>query len=206
MWKHFSILWSGKKKSVNIECFYLFLIFFISVSCMGAGTLFAKDQATPVEMTVLSEEEVYTHSFQVRLKIRFLDAAYYNDDLYASYHLMDSDSGAVILFENPRIKVPKPSAEGFSEVETDVSLEEFDKDQKLTVQFDIVDQRNAFWFSDKMENMHMPEVRYVNDRWKEILAGLKKEILDAPVIFGINMITACIFIVIAGMVKRKRII
>ncbi len=206
MWKHFNILWSGKRKSVSIWSFYLFLIFFMFVSCMGATSLFAKDQAAPVEMKMLSEEEVYTRSFHVKLKVRFLDAAYYNDNLHVSYHLMDSETGADIQYENLRIKVPEPSADGFSEVETDVSLDEFDKDQKLTLQFDIVDQENAFWFSDKMENMRMPEVRYVNDRWKGILAGLKKEVLDAPVIFGINMITACIFIAIAGMVKRKRII
>ena len=138
--------------------------------------------------------------------MRFRDSAYYHDGLYVSYHLMDPKSGDFIQFENARIKVPQPSNHVSAEVETDISLDGFDEYQRLILQFDLVDESNAFWLSNKEQNMQMPEVIYINDVWKGMASKVKNEIVNAPVIFGINIMITCVFVAIAEMIKRKKII
>lgn len=207
MWKHFNISWNRRKKRkhVNIGKLFQLIVFFAAVFCMGTRIFFAEEKIIPLEMIVLSEQEVYTQNFHVKLKISFKEIAYYNDSLYVSYHLVDPETKDIIQFENPRIQVPKPSDEGLAEVETDVSLEDFKRDQNLMLQFDIVDEANAFWFSSEIENFQIPEVIYMDDTWQRIRSGINKEIMDAPVIFGINVMSACICIVIIIVIKNKRI-
>lgn len=201
MWKHFNILWKKMKRGSEINggiffpCYLFFICFFILFS-LDSGEFYAANKSVPVEMVVHSDNKFYTKDYHVKLEILFGDMNYYNEDLFASYHLIDSKTRKNIQFENQRIRIPNPLGDNSVEVDVDLNLENMERYKELTVQFDIVDEKNVFWFSEQIVGFQMPEIRFIDDVWLGIVSEVKNEIVNSPIIFGINILITCIFIII----------
>lgn len=96
-------------------------------------------------------EVMQTQSWKLRytaqIKVHFSAQSLYNENIYLSYHVYD-EQGHDIQFENHREPF-QIDEQGTASIELDVDVSEIaKKNQQLTVQYDLVDEENLFWFSD----------------------------------------------------------
>lgn len=203
MWKCLNTLWNKKtrRRCFNSGRFILAFSLSIVFVCIAPDVLLTAKKIVPVEMIVQGEHEFYLRDFCVKVKVEFRETNYYNDKLYISYHLVDPKTGDTIRYENPRVKVPLLSEDNSVEAEIQLSLEDFDEYQEMKAQIDIVDETNEFWFSNAIEDFQMPEVLYKDNIWKGTVEGIKNEVKDAPIIFGINVFVTCICVM--GIIFHK---
>ncbi len=137
-----NILWNriSWRRIVNhICCICLFLV----ICCTSA--LAASPQAL-IETSVMTYSET---GFAVDVMVKFDDMSLYNDQVYLSYHIVD-ENGEEILFENQRIPVNLEAP--FMTMYVDCAgLEELAGRDSAIIQFDLVDQKNIYWFSQKTD-------------------------------------------------------
>lgn len=127
------------KTAEHICCVCLFLV----VCCAFAR---ADGNQVTIETGAMTYSEV---GFAVDVTVKFEDMSLYNDQVYLSYHIVDEDGGE-LLFENQRIPVNLEAA--FATIYVDcANLEELADRETAVIQFDLVDQKNIYWFSQKMD-------------------------------------------------------
>lgn len=81
-----------------------------------------------------------------KANISFSDPKYMNEELKFSYHVLDED-GNILQFENERYSISSDSLE--SEIEFSINIKEICYNlntSKIVLQFDIVDEKNSFWY------------------------------------------------------------
>ena len=126
-----------KKWSVALICVIAFLVQPVLAATPGVIV-------TPKEQTYTSE------GIQVELVLEFVDTELYHEEIYMSYHILDM-SGDMLYREGQRIPIP-PMQDGVSYVNFSVAcanIPEISEEEKVEIQFDIVDQKNSYWFLDK---------------------------------------------------------
>uniref|UniRef100_UPI00286F52A7 hypothetical protein n=1 Tax=Anaerosporobacter sp. TaxID=1872529 RepID=UPI00286F52A7 len=128
-----------------------------------------------------------------------------NEYTYLSYHLYDK-TGDVILYENERIPI-NLDKQGEMLTVISINLKTIsNKDIKkgVVIQFDIVDEEKAYWFSnDASIGLDASSITFQNNYLKRVGLEIKKEILDNQIVFFINIL-CCFSVVVAILVIRKK--
>lgn len=126
-----------KKWSVALICIIVF-----SVQTVVA--------ATSGVIVIPKEQEYTSEGIQVELSLEFMDPALYHEELYMSYHILDM-SGNMLYQEGQRIPIP-PIHDGMGDISFSVAcanIPEISGEEQVQIQFDIVDQKNSYWFLDR---------------------------------------------------------
>lgn len=161
---------------------------------------------TDYAVEMISDHEVlYGEDAAVEVSVLFHDKTYYNSQVYLSYHLKDKE-GNMVCFENERYALPiDENTQALVTVNPNISDSSITSENKLYLQFDLVDQENLFWFSQR-EDISFGGITVP---WNIKGTGvdffrLSREILNNPIIFTINI---AVFIAFSGAVvyiARKR--
>ena len=106
--------------------------------------------ATESGVTITPDTQTYTSDGMiVPITISFSDMGLYNEEVYFSYHVLAED-GSILRYENERI--PLSLENGVARLEVYIpcaSFPELEAVELARIQFDLVDQRNVYWFSDR---------------------------------------------------------
>ncbi|MFD1179402.1 hypothetical protein ACFQ3W_24335 [Paenibacillus puldeungensis] len=108
---------------------------------------FASVDASPdVRIAVINKEEQSLPSFTTTVQALFINESLYNDQVYLSYHVID-DENNMLLFEGERVPL-KNIDNNLYYAEMNVNLGNISVNKNhLKVSFDLIDEKNAFWFS-----------------------------------------------------------
>ncbi len=140
----------------------------------------------------------------VQLDVIFHDMRWYNDELYLSYHIYDK-KGELLAFEGERIKIeigPGDEVRGFPVALDLADFPETEKELDAVIAFDIVDQKNAFWFSMNSEvNFQAASVIY-NGHFPSRARSVVIKALHRPLILAVNLL-ACMLLGIGCYLYRK---
>ncbi len=186
--------------SFLLSCFLLWSFLF-------PATAFAEaEENFDVKISVLSEKEVYEKEFLVEVQVMFYNQDFYHDGIFLSYHTFcENENGTVdvIEFENQRVKVVLDER-GSAAVILQMVFKELKKGEYI--EFDLVDESNAFWFSynnaikfktDRIELFDRPVYKHI--------VRLREAIESETVMFTINFIVFTGIIGIYAYVRKKRI-
>lgn len=94
-------------------------------------------------------DPVYTaQGLKTTVLTTFYDQTLYNDQVYLSYHILDSD-GETLVAENQRLplRLNKSGLASTTVIVNCANLPELSGKETAQIQFDLVDEKNAFWFS-----------------------------------------------------------
>lgn len=151
-------------------------------------------------------EAVYGEETAVEILVTFHDRSYYNSQVYLSYHLEDKE-GNTVQYENERYPLTvNENAQATVTVLLDydsISLPTSEKE--LFLRFDLVDQENLFWFSQREDiSFAGTTVPWSIKGVRVFFLELRDEIRSSPLIFMLNLVA---FIGFAGMalyIRAKR--
>lgn len=156
---------------------------FLSVNCIVADGI---EKSVDVEIQVSDEVKYTDVGVDVPVDIFFNNISYFNDQVYLSYHIFDTDGNPVIS-ENERIKIDINDAGHYRTVlRIDLSMaESIELRENLCLNFDIVDEKNAYWFSTKEDLVFQTVTIGFN---KTMQQKLVEEIRNSKLIFLGNIL------------------
>lgn len=196
-----------KKINVIINTLFISILF---VAVLSNGNMCYANKVMPVaEIEVLSEKETADNVFIADVRVKFNDLSKYNDAIYLSYHISDSPeyvkSPERGIFENERFNVVlNENNSATLKIQLDCSRLDY---SDVYVQFDLVDQNNAYWFSLAESNFISCDFIHVyNKGIKAFAKRMSNEISNNLFIFILNCIAVIITIVIIIYIKKKRIL
>lgn len=191
-----------KKWAVIILSYFLILNFLPSVSA-GADTEGNPD----VKIFVLSEKEVYEKEFAAEVQVVFYNQNFYNDKVFLSYHvLQEKEDGTteVLQFENQRITLVLDES-GTASVTLQVALEK-QKEKGIYIEFDLVDENNAFWFSyEEAIDLETDTIEVFDRPAYKHIVRLGQAIRNEIGIFTINLIVFVGVIFVYAYVRKKKV-
>jgi hypothetical protein len=172
----------------------LLLIFFVMVLVIPVSA----SEKAGATIKLLSENKVFSPRFETEIKIEFLDKNLYNKDVFVSYHVYDEKNNE-LLFEGLRLPIKvdesynakvKFSFDLSKAINIDssqgIDLKKYDY---LKIKFDMVDQKNIYWFSlNKNIKFNTCEVVYENKFFKKFGYVYQKAIEKHPIIFIVNLV------------------
>lgn len=207
MLRHLNTLLKEKDKKLRHSILnYLAPVLPLCVCLIPSATVCA-DQARAVEIIVDADLNMYDTQSQLYGEICFNDIAYYNESLYLSYHIVDAENEEMIQFENERVWISAPNDKGIVDVAMEIVIDDKYKDKKLIIQLDVVDTLNQYWLSDAGENiLFSPTIYYENNYEKRIVQALLNEIVDGPIVLGINCIFFFFFIGVGLYIKKNKVL
>ncbi len=138
-------------KSVRMLSVTLVAILLFALMPLTAAS--AEDGSPDVEVLLdgsVDTSQTSDQTIAVQLDIIFHNMDWYNDQLYLSYHIYDSE-GELLLFEGRRTLIENGAGGEIRSFPLVLNLADFaeTKDKKeAVVTFDIVDEKNSIWFSD----------------------------------------------------------
>ncbi len=173
----------------------LLAVLFMLVGSLSIGSIhaFGAEETPDVEI-LLEEVHLTDEDIQAALEICFSNLKYYNEHVYLSYHIFDSQ-GNLVIGENERVKIELNAGQRQS-VSLQIDMGDakiLAPDEKLYVEFDIVDEKNAFWYSTSNE-MIFRTARI--DFSRSVLQKVADEIQGNAIIFAINII---VFILVCSL-------
>lgn len=173
------------------------LLIFFSVLMFIHTSVFA-DSNNDVIINVTSAKETYSVQFNVDLKIQFINKELYNEKIYLAYHLYDRNNNE-LLWEGQRFPI-RLNDNGVGEVNINADLSTGLKPLKAEyalIKFDLVDEKNTYWFSTNPEvKMMTDDIVYTDDYMKKFISSLISPVAENPFTFGVNIIffLLCIFL------------
>ncbi|GGG63341.1 hypothetical protein [Paenibacillus radicis (ex Gao et al. 2016)] len=166
--------------------------------------------ATPsedVNIIVNSEKDQYSKMFDVDLTVQFNKEELYNDQVYLAYHLYDINNKE-ILWEGQRFPI-SVNDKGISYVKQTINLESglsSLKDNYVKVVFDLVDEKNTYWFSlNPKVKVSSEVIIFNNDYFKKFVGTLKLSFTNHPVIFSVNAAFFVLFIFFFFRIRRSEL-
>ena len=182
------------KRSLIVGIMFCFICFLFIKTAEAAAQY-------DVRIELETDELVYENCFQSQVNIYFDDLSYYNDSLFLSYHITD-DEGKMLQFENERfpIKIENGSCKIDLTFNLDMLNKKLKKD-KYIINFDIVDVKNTFWFSQDKISMFVKNIQVKNSWIKANFANNFKAIKTHKLIFLINI---SFFIAILLLFKKLK--
>lgn len=171
-------------------------------------TVQAEADARPVriELTADFPGEIKQNRLEGNVTVFFGDASYYHEQVKLSWHIYDADGG-LLAYENARIALP-PLENGQCVVPVSIDLNHsaaLSGAKDYTVRFDLVDERNAFWFSEREQfDFRTAEAVYHYRFLSEVadtFSGAAKN--QMPLLF-LNVVMAVCAVVVAVVLWRKK--
>ena len=121
--------------------------------------------AAAPQVTIEVNDAVYTEAaLLVDATVSFTDTSLYNEQIYLSYHVLD-ENGEMLVAENQRLPVSldKGYAAHMAVTIYYETLPSLSDPATAKIQFDLVDQKNAFWFALSPEvDFQTEEIVYDN--------------------------------------------
>lgn len=124
------------------------LLVILTMSLFLSFRAFAvEEQKAQVEMSV-SEPTVFEDSIAIDVTTVFNDMTLYNENVLLSFHLLD-ENGESLQFENERYPLVMDGNQSWQTVMLSKENCPADwEDKSLQIQFDLVDEKHSFWFSN----------------------------------------------------------
>ena len=185
------------------------IIIIFAVGILSATRMFVSaGSESDVSIIVNSDQEQYTKQLDVDVTVKFNKQELYNDQVYLSYHVYDSEHNE-ILWEGQRFPLSVDNL-GKGRLQTVINLKTgvvpLD-DKQLVVEFDLVDEMNLYWFSSTPHiSLSSDQITYVDSFLSKFRGTLVTSIDRHPVIFSINAIILMLFVCVLFVVKRKRLL
>lgn len=123
------------------------LAFFVAMLILCQTKAMAVEQP---QVTITTDATSYAQSqFFVDVTVVFFDEALYNEQVYLSYHILDSD-GEMLAFENQRLpmSLDEDGCAWMTVAIDAVAMPETANGPVARIQFDLVDEQNFYWFLD----------------------------------------------------------
>lgn len=152
-----------------------------------------------------SDREQYSNKFEAEIKINIPKKDLYNENVYLSYHIYD-ESGKEILWEGERYQLTEViDGKIVMQVAIDLSGESsLASVNKGNIKFDIVDEKNAYWFSTNPKiNLYSEDIIFDFSFWNNFTGNLTSSIVDNPLIFILNFLCFLLFIFSSIIIKRS---
>lgn len=184
------------------------LIFFILIflNAIGLSVFAGTTNISPdVIIAVINKEEQYSERFNLVVQAKFNNTKLYNDNVYMSYHVLDNKDN-LLFFEGQRLAlVPISNDLYYSDFSIDLSaIKELDGLQNAKINFDLIDEKNVYWFSKNNEvDMHTDIVVYRKDAFKAFYTSLFKAVKTSPSVFLVNVIFLVLFIKIVILIRKR---
>ena len=173
--------------------------------CSVSGAFQAASASPAVTITAEGSTTQVTKTFSVPLTIDFQDENLYHEQVYLSYHLYDGE-GNEIRFECDRLPIPAPEGT-LSHMTVAINLgkyEETAQQQMVKVQFDIVDERNAFWYANTGAlSLNADTITFENSLLKRMYLVPLQAIQKHPVIFAVNIAVLIGFVYFIFAARKK---
>lgn len=185
------------KHKFKISTLLMILFIIIGVVYIRPMGVCGADETPDVEIRLAEEAEFTDTSISVVLEIGFDNLEYYNEHVYLSYHIFDCENNMVIG-ENERIKIDlnEEQSQRIS-VKIDMSAAKaLEPSKKLYVEFDIVDEQNAYWFSGN-DSLSFQSDSVSFD--STIMQKIVTEIQSSKIIFAINAVAFVMLCSVVGV-------
>lgn len=185
----------------RIRKFFCVSAVILGIANFGSVLAMAAEAASDVSIQLVGEPCIEDSGMTVSVQVSFEDMSFYNDKVYLSYHILDEEGQAVIT-ENERIKIDMEQ-QTIQQLELEIDLsnaKSITGDDRLVIEFDIVDEKNAFWFSTN-ESMNFATIKVSSHR--TIGQKLLYEMSESKVIFGLNALVFVTSAVVAVYKKLK---
>lgn len=185
----------------------LFLSVYILSVIVPVKEIFAQEETQGQDVLIenLTYDKEYKAQFETKVRVRFLNKDYYNENLYLSYHVYAGDGETLLSYENQRISIQiEDNCEALMTVPIDLStILKQSKEEQLIVRFDIVDQENVYWFLDNANiNFETCSVYCTIDKGAAALRVLKSGVREHPIILTVNL--AFCLLSIAGLIYMRK--
>lgn len=191
------------KKVIHL-CILFLPIYFISI-ILPVKEISAQEEEKDVMIENLTYDIEYEAQFETKVRVRFLNRDYYNENLYLSYHIYTKDGKTLLSYENQRINIQADdNFEALMKVFIDLSdILKQTKEKEIMVQFDIVDQENVYWFLDNTNiKFDTFSVYCTIDKGAATLRTLKNGVSEHPIILITNLLFS--LFLIAGLVYVRK--
>ncbi|WP_053372211.1 hypothetical protein [Paenibacillus sp. FJAT-27812] len=177
--------------------FGLVSFYFVNVSA---------ETTNDVSITVNSEKEQYAKNLNVDLSINFNKKDLYNEKVFLSYHLYDKNNQE-LSWEGQRFPITI-NENGISNVNMSIDL--MSSKGSITdyaiVRFDLVDEKNVYWFSTNPEiKMTVDEIVFKNNYYKKMVSTIKKTITTSPITFSLNVLFFIVFIILIYKIRMSQL-
>jgi hypothetical protein len=158
----------------------------------------AEDVMNAVEIQVINKDKINSQKFNVIVKVHFYDVSLYNEEVYLSYHIYDL-SGNVVKFENERYHMTLDDNNDFIQ---NIVVDNID--DSCIVKFDIVDQKNIFWFLGN-ENIEkeFAEIKQERNMLTTALNNILYSIKEDIFLFLVNLLFFIMTIIILLSIKKE---
>lgn len=173
------------------------------VAGTGAMWVHGREESSDVEIRLVEDAQFSDTGIGVVLEICFNDLSYYNEQTYLSYHIFDYE-GNTVIGENERTKI-NLDEEQKQRISLQIDMNEAKSlvsDDNLFVTFDIVDEKNAYWFSD-YEKMDFRTEKI--DFHQSIMQKVIDEIRNSKLIFAINVLVFICFCVVVFALRSMNL-
>lgn len=186
------------KKLCGVIKIYFVLSVLLAFICI---TLQVRAENNSVQ--VLAEKEsIYSSEDTINVEIVFEENELYNEHIYLSYHVKNMQ-GDVLQYENSRYSIVLDE-DNTATVAVDINVNDIETENGvLLLEFDIVDEENLFWFSDRKDiNFQTSVVRCETKGIGRLIDSLKQEIENKPGAFLCNAIVFMVFVVIIFLILK----
>ncbi|MDR2409052.1 MAG: hypothetical protein LBE13_13190 [Bacteroidales bacterium] len=182
---------------IRTEFKILSLVIFIFL-LFDVDSILAEDSMNAVEIQIINNDKIDSQKFNVIVKVHFYDISLYNDEIYLSYHIYDL-SGIVAKFENERYRITLDKNNDFIQ---NVVIDNIDV--PCIIKFDIVDQKNIFWFLDN-ENIEkkFAEIKRENNMLMMALNNILSSIKEDIFLFLVNLSFFIMTVIILLSIKKE---
>lgn len=140
------------------------------------------------------------------LSIWFENPAMYNDQVKASWHIYGAD-GTCLAYENERLALP-PLEDGKTTVPIAIDFSSsgaVSGEKAFTLRFDLVDEKNGFWFSEYGPvALQAAEAGYQYRLGSEMLAVMKHAVTEQPLLLGLNAAADLLLVAGIALLRRRR--
>lgn len=158
-------------------------------------------------LIIVDETKAYDYKYTANIQILFSNKKLYNENVFLSYHVYNKD-GADIQYENNRVPFTIDES-GKAKVELSVNLSTLSKSNKngeLIIKYDLVDEKNVYWFSNNFEISFITDITSVE--YKPLINIYNKlcvEIKEHYIIFAVNVIISVFSITYILKLKKSQL-
>ena len=131
------------------------------VFLLMALLMFTAAGSGPLVSVTAGQPEYTSVGLKVPVEVQFSDMSLYNNEVALSAHVY-SDDGEILVWETTRYLLELDDSGHTSQI-VEINLSDYAELSAVSngiLRFDLVDQKNAFWFSDKEEIFSVSQIEW----------------------------------------------